>query len=89
MEITAQELAELIRECSKSEKTKTSTRSSNCKLCGTMSDRTYRRCWDNNKVVLTIEDLDDGRVALNIFDKNEELTQQVTIAYCPFCGRKL
>lgn len=89
MEITVQELAELIRECSKSKKTKTSTRSSNCNLCGTMSDRTYRRCWDNNKVVLTIEDLDDGRVALNIFDKNEELTQQVTIAYCPFCGREL
>lgn len=86
MEITVQELAELIRECSKSEKTKTSTRSSNCGLC---TSRTYRRCWDNNKVVLTIEDLDDGRVALNIFDKNEELTQQVTIAYCPFCGREL
>lgn len=86
MEITAQELAELIRECSKS---KTSTRSSNCKLCGTMYDRTYRRCWDNDKVVFTLEELDDGRTALNVFDKDERFVQSEIIYYCPFCGRKL
>ena len=89
MEITVQELIELIRECSKSEKTKTSTRSSNCELCGTMHDRTYRRCWDNNKVVFTLEELDDGRTALNVFDKDEKFVQSEVIYYCPFCGRKL
>lgn len=89
MEITVQELAELIRECSKSEKVQTSTRSSNCKLCGTMSDRTYRRCWDNDKVVFTLEKLDDGRTALNVFDENGRFVQSEIIYYCPFCGRKL
>ena len=86
MEITVQELVELIREC---EKTKTSTRSSNCNLCGTMYDRTYRRCWDNDKVVFTLEGLDDGRTALNVFDKDERFVQSEVICYCPFCGRKL
>lgn len=86
MEITVQELAELIRECSK---TKTSTRSSNCNLCGTMHDRTYRRCWDNDKVVFTLEKLDDGRTALNVFDKDERFVQSEVIYYCPICGRKL
>ena len=86
MEITVQELVELIREC---EKTKTSTRSSNCNLCGTMYDRTYRRCWDNDKVVFTLEGLDDGRTALNVFDKDERFVQSEVIFYCPFCGRKL
>lgn len=86
MEITVQELAELIKECSKS---KTSTRSSNCKLCGTMHDRTYRRCWDNDKVVFTLEELDDGRTALNVFDKDERFVQSEIIYYCPICGRKL
>lgn len=89
MEITVQELAELVRECSKSEKTKTSTRSSNCELCGTMHNRTYRRCWDNNKVVCTLENINDGYVHLNVFDKNEKFVQAIQIAYCPFCGRKL
>lgn len=86
MEITVQELAELIRECGK---TKTSTRSSNCKLCDTMSDRTYRRCWDNDKVVFTLEELDDGRTALNVFDKDERFVQSEIIYYCPICGREL
>lgn len=86
MEITVQELAELIRECSKS---KTSTRSSDCNLCGSVHDRTYRRCWDNNKVVFTLEKLDDGRTALNVFDKDERFVQSEIIYYCPFCGRKL
>ena len=86
MEITVQELVELIREC---EKTKTSTRSSNCNLCGTIYDRTYRRCWDNDKVVFTLEGLDDGRTALNVFDKDERFVQSEIIYYCPFCGRKL
>lgn len=86
MEITVQELVELIREC---EKTKTSTRSSNCNLCGTIYDRTYRRCWDNDKVVFTLEGLDDGRTALNVFDKDERFVQSEVIFYCPFCGRKL
>ena len=89
MEITVQELAELIKECNKSEKTKTSTRSSNCNLCGTMYDRIYRRCWDNDKVVFTLEKLDDGRTALNVFDKDERFVQSEVICYCPFCGRKL
>ena len=86
MEITVQELAELIKECSKSE---TSTRSSNCNLCSTMYDRTYRRCWDNDKVVFTLEELDDGRTALNVFDKDERFVQSEIIYCCPFCGRKL
>lgn len=89
MEITVQELAELIRECSKSEKTKTSTRSSNCRLCGTMYDKTYRRCWDNDKVVFTLEELDNETTALNVFDKDERFVQSEVIFYCPFCGRKL
>lgn len=89
MEITVQELAELIRECSKSEKTKISTCSSNCKFCGTMHDRTYRRIWNNNKVVFTLENLDDGRTALNVFDENGRFVQSEIIYYCPFCGRKL
>ena len=83
MEITVQELAELIRECSKS---KTSTRSSNCKLCGTMQ---HRRCWDNDKVVFTLEKLDDETTALDVFDKDERFVQSEIIYYCPFCGRKL
>ena len=83
MEITVQELAELIRECGKS---KTSTRSSNCNLC---TSRTYRRCWDNDKVVFTLEELDDGRTTLNVFDKDERFVQSEVIFYCPFCGRKL
>ena len=86
MEITVQELAELIRECSKS---KTSTRPSNCRLCGTMYDKTYRRCWDNDKVVFTLEELDNETTALNVFDKDERFVQSEIIYYCPICGRKL
>ena len=89
MEITVQELAELIKECGRSEKSKTSTSSSNCNLCGSVHDRTYRRCWDNNKVVFTLEELDDGRTALNVFDRDERFVQSEIIYYCPFCGRKL
>lgn len=85
MEITAQELAELIRECSKSEKTKTSTRSSNCKLCG--NERTNR--WGDDKVVFTLEDINDERTALNIFDEKGRFVRSEVIYYCPFCGRKL
>ena len=86
MEITTRELAELIREYSKS---KIFTRPSNCKLCSTMHDRTYRRGWDNDKVVFTLEELDDGRTALNVFDKDERFVQSEVIYYCPFCGREL
>lgn len=90
MEISVQELAELIKEYSgsKSEKVQTSTYSSNCKLCGNI-DRTYRRCWDKDKVVFTLEKLDDRTTALNVFDKDEQFVQTEIIYYCPFCGRKL